>query len=397
MNDPALRLAAIVSHPIQYQAPLFRALAAIPGINLRVFFCCKWGIEGYLDPEFKVNVAWDVPLLDGYHSTFLKNVSPSPGPDDPLGLINPGVVARIMNDRFDAIWIHGWSLATNWMAIAAASMTHIPILLRGESNGLSEPTGPRLAVKRAVLKMLFARIAGFLAIGTYNRDFYRSYGVPKERIFSTPYAVDNDFFFRSAAMLAGHKRELRERERIAPELPLTLFSGKLIERKGPMDLLQAFASLPNGGAALAFAGDGPLRGELERFVQDRHIDNVHFFGFRNQTEMPACYAMADALVLPSASETWGLAINEAMCFGLPIIASDKVGATADLVKDGFNGFVYPAHDLAKLAQSLQVIISERDRRREMGCRSREIINQWGIRENVQGILDGLRYVTAAHS
>jgi hypothetical protein len=107
-------------------------------------------------------------------------------------MVNPGIISAILRDKFDALWMQGWALASNWMAWAAAAATSLPILLRGESNGLAEPTGLKGTVKRTVLKAFFSQIAGFLAIGTNKTHFYKSYGVPAERIFWTPYTIDTN-------------------------------------------------------------------------------------------------------------------------------------------------------------------------------------------------------------
>jgi glycosyltransferase involved in cell wall biosynthesis len=386
-----IRLGVLASHPIQYQAPLFRALAARPDVDLQVFFCCKWGLEPYQDPEFGVRLSWDIPLLEGYKSTFLNNLSIRPGPNRLLGLINPGIAVHVLKRNFDALWIHGWALATNWIALAAASATSMPVLLRGEFTGFDEPEGAKAALKRTILRAIFEGIAGFLAIGTNNENFYRSYNVPKERIFWTPYAVDNRFFMEQAQRLAGCKRALRKREGIATDRPLILFSGKLVEKKRPLDLLRAFeTSCGEIRASLAFAGDGPLRTQLRQFVDERRLRNVHFLGFRNQTEIGACYAMADVLVLPSSLETWGLVVNEAMCFGLPVIASDQVAAAADLVRDGTNGFVYPVGDSVALAGRLRSVLGDEWRRTRMGRQSYNIISTWDFDQDVAGVLNALR-------
>src|ERR671923_2005224 len=128
------RLAVVASHPIQYQAPLFRALAARPEIDLTVLFCGDWGLESYDDKGFGRELKWDVPLLDGYRSEFLPNVSPKPSPSRFWGLINPGVVRRLRAGRFDALWMHGWAKFTDWLAMLTAFASGVPVLLRGETT-----------------------------------------------------------------------------------------------------------------------------------------------------------------------------------------------------------------------------------------------------------------------
>ena len=395
MNRTPYKLAVLGSHPIQYQAPLFRVLAQKPAIDLHVFFCRRIGWERYQDPGFGVTFSWDIPLLEGYKHTFLRNISPYANSSRFFGAVNPGIVAAMLRGKYDAIWINGWALATNWIAWAGVSALHVPILLRSETNGLAEPRGLRRGVKRMVLQTFFSRVAGFLAIGTNNENYYKSYGVPQERIFLTPYSVDNAFFMERARGLAGQKRGLREKEGIPPDLPIILFCGKFQEKKRPLDLLKAF-SLLNGQppAALVFVGDGILRPAMERFVAQHSLPHVFFLGFKNQQDLPACYAMSDLLVLPSSGEPWGLVVNEAMCFGLPVIASDRVGAAADLVNPGVNGFTFRLGDIESLAGLLRSLLLDGETRKKMGAQSYSLISQWGIPEDVQGILQSLRQVRA---
>jgi glycosyltransferase involved in cell wall biosynthesis len=399
INDPVprIRLAVLASHPIQYQAPLFRRLATVPGVDLHVFFCCRWGAESYLDPEFQTSFSWDVPLLDGYRFDFLPNWGFGSGPTGFWSLVNPRVVSVIARGSFDALWIHGWSIASNWLAWAAASARHIPVLLRGESTGFEVASGVKGIVKRFALRVLFNRIAGFLTIGTNNRNFYKSYGVSEQRLFCTPYSVDNAFFLNAAQRLVGQKRSLRTKDGIDPNLPVILFCGKLVEKKRPLDLLEAYRLLGSSPrASLVLAGEGPLRPTMERFAAENRLANVHFLGFRNQSEVCACYAMADVLVLPSSLETWGLVLNEAMCFGLPVIASDRVGAAADLVKQGANGFVHPVGQPRALAECISQVLVDDRTRAAMGRRSFELIQGWSFAEDTEGILNALRKVTAAN-
>src|SRR5579883_1441282 len=299
-QNKRVRLGILGSHPIQYQAPLFRRLAARRDIDVEVLFCSRWGLRSYLDPQFGVRFSWDVPVLEGYRSRFLMNLSPRRGPNGFFGVINPGVALPMLQKRFDALLLHGWALATNWIALAAAKAVRVPLLLRGESTGFDEPEGVKGAMRRVVLRQMFSGVSAFLAIGTRNARFYRDYDVSSERIFSAPYAVDNSFFSEQAKRLKGSTYRLRQREGIAVDRPLILFAGKLIQKKRPKDLLDAFDRVRTSIAvSLAFVGEGALRPELQRLARDKGIENVHFLGFRNQSEIGKCYAMADVLVLPS--------------------------------------------------------------------------------------------------
>jgi glycosyltransferase involved in cell wall biosynthesis len=291
--------------------------------------------------------------------------------------------------------VHGWSALSSWVAFAAAIGLGVPILVRGETNGLAEPNGLKGVVKRSVLGKLFRHVSAFLAIGQANAAFYRGYGVPETKIFLTPYSVDNDFFSLSPKQPPVDKRELRRVLGLPVNQPCVLFVGKLVEHKAPLDLMNAFAALSGcRSASLAYVGDGPLRRELGQHATDLQLDNVHFLGFRNQSELPNCYGAADVLVLPSHFEEWGLVINEAMCCGLPVVASRSVGAARDLVREGENGFTFCARDVRGLSEGLGELLSDESVRDRMGQRSREIISGWGIKETAAGIRGALDYVVA---
>lgn len=379
------RLAALTSHPIQYQAPLFRLLVQDPAIDLTVFFCERVGAETWLDPEFGVPVQWDTPVLEGYRHVLLRNLAPRPSVNRFLGLINPGIVTALQRGRWDALWVHGYAHLTNWLAFAAARTLRIPLLLRGESS-LHRTTRPlRGALRSAVLRQLFRGTAAFLTIGTLNAEFYRSLGVPPERMFPTPYAVDNAHFTAAAASLRPRREEIRRRLNIPPDRVLVLFSGKLIPRKRPLDLLQAVGGPGLDGAVAGFIGDGELRPRLEQEAREVGPERVRFFGFRNQRELPEYFAAADIFVLPAQFDTWGLVINEAMCFGLPIVTTTAVGAWRDLVREGWNGHVYPPGDVATLRAVLGRLVRDAAARRVMGDRSRELIETWNNAACVAGI------------
>ena len=321
------KIAVLVSHPIQYQAPLFRKIAERPEIDLKVYFA--WDNRGALDKEFGKNILWDIPLIEGYRHDFLKNYSPYPSSKF-LGQINPGVVRKISKENCDAILIFGWNSFTNWLGFLIAFWRGIPVLLRGE-NPLNQErlkSGWKIKVKKVVLGWLFRHVSALLYIGEENKRFYQFYGAPTEKLFFAPYAVDNDRFLTASENLKPKRQRLREELGVGPENLVILFAGKLIPKKRPMDLLRALELLTTNylppTTHLLFVGDGELRPELKEYVSEKKIPNVKFLGFKNQTEMPEVYAISDIFVLPSGTgETWGLAVNEAMCFGVVPIVDRK--------------------------------------------------------------------------
>jgi len=163
--------------------------------------------------------------------------------------------------------------------------------------------------------------------------------------------------------------------------------------KQPLLLLEAYKRVRQKfPCALLYVGDGPLRREIEKRAKQEAIPDVQITGFLNQSEIPQAYVAGDILVLPSAHEPWGLVVNEAMNFALPIIVSDRVGCTPDLVHEGESGFVFPYHSVDSLARAIETLVTDPGRRRSFGQRSLEIIADWGLGQTVKGIMDATQQV-----
>lgn len=394
----SFRLTILASHPVQYHVPLFRALAAHPGFEVSVLYCGNWGVEPYHDPGFGQALAWDVELLRGYNHRFLRNLSRRPGPSTFFGTISPEIVTFIRQNRPDALLVHGWARATNWLAMYAAWRTSVPVWMRGESTLLNLPWRGKRFLKRAVLGRLFPRVRLFLAIGRRNQEFYAAYGVPPDRVVLVPYAADNEFFTGRAQLELEIRRRVRRAYGLRDDIPLVLFSGKLLARKRPQDALEACSLVGRRVAlSLAYVGDGVERLALERHARELGFADVVFLGVQNQSALPALYSAADLLILPSEFEPWGMVVNEAMCCGLPVVVSDKVGAAADLVADGINGFVYPAGDVPALADRVLRIVTDESRRRAMSRESVRRIGGWSVEIGVDRLARGVDQMSAGHA
>lgn len=377
------RVALVASHVIQYQAPFFRLLAAAPDVDLDVIYCSRAGAETYHDAEMQTTLRWDLDLLSGYRHRFLRNFGRG---DGYTRLVNPGIVPRLLFGRYDAaIFFLGWGTVTSLLGIAACRAAGTKVFLFGDS---SFPPPPRRA-RDLFLRTLFGTADAFLVSGALNADYYRHYGADERRFFSVPFAIDNERFATASELRPGEREELRGRLGVRTEQMLIVFSAKLVARKDPMTLLRAVTAMRHRErAAVLFLGHGELRETVEQYAREQGIPAT-FAGFVNQSELPRLYAAGDVLVLPSTYEPRGLVVNEAMACGLPVIASDRVGAIGDLVRHGENGFVFPAGDATALADALDRMTDDGLRQR-MAARSRELIASWDYAHGVEGVREALR-------
>lgn len=385
----------LVSHPIQYQAPLLRKIAKDSAIKLIVFFRSDVSTRAFKDPDFGKIIQWDVPLLDGYKYEFL----PAFGKSDVISFLRPfnyGLVKRLKFHHVDALWVHGYMSWFHWVTIFMAKRLGIKVFVRDEATLISRQRGCfKRMVKRLFFYVLNRWCDGFLAIGSLNADYYRYNGISSKKIFLVPYAVDNEFFQEKATLAARNRENLRSELGLDTGRPVILYASKLSERKRPGDLLNAYIGLSPDGKSephpyLLFVGDGQMRALLEKRVKKTGWDSIKFLGFKGQMDLPSFYDLCDVFVLPSVHEPWGLVVNEAMNAGRAIIVSDQVGCGPDLVKNGINGYIYEAGNVNALSCALHAILENKEVSKEMGVKSLEIINGWDFEADIEGIRQCLR-------
>lgn len=351
-----MKLGILSSHPIQYHSPWFRALAK--EVELHVFFAHKPGREEQGE-GFGVQFEWDTNLLDGFPHSFLANVSRSPNVNHFSGCDTPSIAGEIAKRDFDALIVMGWHLKSYWQAARACRRKKIPVLARCDSHLLTPRPALKKFIKAITHRFALRRFDGFLASGQRAREYLQHYGVNNERIFIVPHAVDNDWFASRAAEARSRRAEIRAELGAKPDEGIVLFVGKFISEKRVEDLIDALAILQKQSkpALGIFVGAGELEKDL-RAQADRFGARIRFDGFRNQTELPRYYAAADVVVLPSAGETWGLVVNEAMACGLPAIVSDRVGCAPDLIEEGKTGFTFSVESPLELAHRIGRVLSQ---------------------------------------
>lgn len=396
-----MRLAYLVSHPIQYQAPLLRRIAQEPDIDLTVLFGSDFPVRGYKDQGFGVGIKWDIPLLDGYKHVFLPRLRD--GQDVSFAMpVNYGIVSRLRgsdgNPGFDALWVHGYATVNAMHGIVAAKTLGIPVLVRAESwlrdRGRS---GIKLLLKNIFFAGLQRMVDAVLPIGTLNSEYWHHYFGAAVPQFLMPYAVDNRYFADRAREAQAGRASLQAELGLDSTRPVILFASKLQTRKHCDHLIDAYARLsPAPGTDpspyLVIVGDGEERAALERQATATGFGSIRFCGFRNQSELPRFFDLAAVFVLPSRHEPWGLIVNEVMNAARPAIVSDDVGCVPDLIQDGVNGCIYPVGDAGALAEALRRVLERPGASGEMGQRAFERIQSWGFEEDIQGLRQALAAV-----
>jgi glycosyltransferase involved in cell wall biosynthesis len=393
-----LRVAYLLSHPIQYQSPLLRLLAQQPGLELTVLYTSDFSVRSYHDKGFGAAVEWDVPLLGGYQHEFLPRILDSHDVSF-FRPLNRGIFRRLRQGRFDVLWIHGYATLNSWMAMAAAKMLGIPVLLRTDSTLIDHPRGRvKLAVKNLFFRILRRFTFGVLSVGHRNTEYWRHHLGADVPVFSIPYAVDNAFFEERCRSASFTREQLRQQLGLDAGRPVLLFASKLLARKCCIDLVNAYLELVKRSRSqdesrplpyLLIVGAGEQRPLIESRLQqapEQDREGIRMLGFRNQSELPRFYDLCDAFVLPSIHEPWGLVVNEAMNAGKTIVVSDQVGCQPDLVEDGDNGVVFRARDVGALADALANVLADPVACRKMGERSLQRIQAFSFEANVRGLM-----------
>jgi glycosyltransferase involved in cell wall biosynthesis len=361
MTRPKKRIAFVASHPIQYVVPLYQRLARRDDIAIKVFYTWHAGDAPVLDRGFNQPVAWDIPVTQGYEFECVPNISADPGTHKFFGLRNPSLIDRVMAWRPEFVHVTGWAWLSHLAALYALHRRGVPTFFRGDSHLLdSSLSGPRWWFKRAFLRRVFSWPAGCLVTGSANRAYYLRFGVEPARLFPCPHSIDVGRFAASAEAREQEAAQWRQRLDISPGQVVVLYAGKFERKKRSVDLMRAVQRLRNPNVVLVLVGGGELQSEVDN-IAAADPNRFRVLPFQNQSRMPLVYRLGDLFVLPSAyGETWGLAVNEAMACGRPVLVSDRVGGAADMI-DASCGRIFCWNDLSALESAMQELIKNPDK------------------------------------
>ena len=369
------RLAILTEIISPYRIPLFNALAREEKVNLQVIFLAE------TDPQLR---QWQVYREEiKFPYVILPSWRKRAGGYNLL--FNRGVGSALTAAAPDTILCGGYNYLAYWQALVWARSRRIPFFLWSESN--LQDQRPGHATVEMLKQEFFRRCSGFVVPGQSAAEYLRAHRIGDELIFGAPNAVDNNYFASGAAAARRHP-DMHRKELNLPGRYF-LFVGRLVAEKGVIDLLAAYAKLDDAvrrQVGLLFVGDGTARGQLERQAATISPGVIKFAGFVQREQLAAYYALAEMLILPTHSDTWGLVVNEAMACGLPVILSSIAGCAVDLVRENWNGLLIPAKNVPSLALAMQRLVSDSDLRGAMGANSSAHIAGYSPQEWSQGIL-----------
>jgi glycosyltransferase involved in cell wall biosynthesis len=363
-----------------YRIPVFNALAARADIDPHVIFFSENDPSMRQWHVYKDEIRFSYEVLPSWRRRLGKyNL-----------LLNGRVSSALQAARPQAVLCGGYSYLASWQAAWWAKRRAMPLILWSESTARDMRREHFLV---ELLKARFRRLCRtFVAAGKTSRDYLLALGVAEHSIFIAPNAVDLTFYSRQAEVARQHQDEIRVRR----DLPRRYFlcAGRLVKEKGIFDLLTAYAKLDESTRSqigLVFAGDGPVRAEIERRAAQIRAGVVQFRGWVHREEISEVYALAEALVFPTHSDTWGLVVNEAMACGLPIIASEVAGCVPDLVEHAGNGLRVAPRDVEGLTRAMQKVFDHPDLASQMGARSFQRIQAFTPEAWADGLMKAVRF------
>jgi glycosyltransferase involved in cell wall biosynthesis len=357
-----------------YRIPVFNALAARSEVDLHVIFLAETdpGLRQW--QVYRDEIRFSYEVLKSYRLRVGRfNLLPTRGVSAALRACSPEVIV-----------CGGYNYFALWQAQRWALRRGVRFLLWSESNALDARRN--FPWVEAAKRRFIRSCDGYVVPGASAAEYLKAFGVERERIFVASNAVDVERFSDGAEQA---RRDSGLRQRLGLPQRYLLYVGRFVRAKGVLDLLAAYATLPEGirrEVGLVLAGDGEEREELVRRSRKISPGEALFPGFLQRDELSAFYALAEALVFPTHSDPWGLVVNEAMACGLPVIVTDVAGCVAGLVRDGENGYVVGAGDAKALSHAMGRLLSTPDQQKQMGQSSREISSRFTPQAWAEGLV-----------
>lgn len=393
------RIAIVVSHPIQHFVPFYRALSLESDISLKVFFASRIGLESYFDKEMRTEIAWNMDLVSGYDHEFLPEANTIKEANF-LSVNNPSLGRALDRYRPHVVLAYGYGQLTQLRALLWCRLRNRPIMLTGDSELRSLRSASRRVAKEIALRSLFGLYDAFLTVGDANEEYWGHFGVPRVKMFRTPFTIDEHIYRKTRAERKSFKAAVRSALGIPPDAIFAICVGKLSARKRPLDLVEAASILKSRGRRLhcVFAGGGALLEPMRAKIADLGVD-ASLLGSVNVDKLPEAYAAADVLAHPSEADPHPLVMSEAACIGLPLVLSDRVGAEGptDIARSGVNAKVFRCGDAASLADAIEAVAFDSAELARLGAGSLRVFDELDVRTSVAGLKAAVRHCLASQA
>jgi len=390
MPERRYKVLFVCGHPVQYMSPLLRRMAQHPELEISTVYCRLRGATAGIDPEFGTKIQWDVPLLDGYPWVEI----PNKGTDSEgfWGLYNPGLWKFVREGNFDVVFCHtGYIRASFWITYFASKLSRSGFIFGTDASSLAPRNGRawKISIKKLFWPLLYRLADQVLVHSSAGASMMRELAIPSHRISLIPFVVDNDWWIEQSDR--ADRNATRAAWGVSDRELVVLFCAKLQDWKRPLDLLHAFAKAAVPGSVLIFAGEGPLRAQIESEAAELGIaPRVRVLGFTNQSRLPAVYSAADLFVLPSDYDPCPIVVCEAMLCGCPVVLSDQIRGRFDLVRPGLTGDIFPCGNVDALAAVLKRLLSDRAGLGTLAANSRQRMETWSPREYIAAVVESVR-------
>lgn len=358
-----MKIALVISHPVQHFCPMYASWANIEGIELKVFFGSNLGAVKYIDPNFKKEVQWSNLYLDEFNHEFLNG--------DRTLQSTPELDAENLDDKLnefepDLLIHYGYLHKLAKRARTWAIRNKVKIAYISDAEHRQKRPLWKEVLKFPYLYNFFKKEDYFFSVGDANEKYYNFYGVPKSKMRRMRFAIDIRSYDKAFEQKESLRNNFRNQHKIGQNDIAISVVGKLVEWKSQDHLIQLLQQLeqtyPAKKIHLLIAGSGPMEDQWKALASGIKQNQFHFLGFVNPTELPAIYAASDVYVHPALIEPHSLSISEAIYMGCPVIVANTSGSwgTDDDVQIGKNGYVYHHGNLNELQQQLIKIIEENE-------------------------------------
>jgi glycosyltransferase involved in cell wall biosynthesis len=401
MGTGPVRLAVVISHPIQHHVHLFRALAKDPRFQLRVFFCTQIGVKAYHDREMDKEIIWSGDLLAGYAHEFLVE-------GDAVqrftfwSINNPSVSARLAEFKPEAVFLSGYNYMTTLRALSWCRRRGVATMMMSDGAGGQARSGWKTSLRKIVVARLLDLYGGFLTVGDRNDAFYAEFGVGKARRFRAAFPIDEVSHRAALAYKTTSMQSIRERHGLTADTFVYLAVGKLSPRKRTSDMIAAIAQLSRKTALkrpvhLLICGDGAERDRLAAQIAEQAAPAT-LVGFVNLDQLPNYMAASDVMVHAAEIENFGLVCAEAALMELPLIVSDVVGAVGptSVARPGSNALIFPCRDIDALEAAMFRLLTDATLYRSMSIASRAAFGDNDMRTCIAGLRLAISVLTGRH-